>query len=187
MSHPTFNSSYPTNGDAVWYLLKTKTQAEELALNSLKHYQITAYLPKLLTSRAKSQELKEVPLFPGYLFFQLPKDSRYWPYVRWAPGVSYILSDEYSPISLPEELVREIASREVHKHRAILTQLSQPFAPGENLEVVSGPFAGLEAVFEQVLSASCRVQVLIQILGRLTRVNLESGAVKRPIALLGQE
>src|SRR5690242_4946629 len=127
MSQQAFNSSYPASSEAIWYLLKTKTQAEELALNSLKHHQIPAYLPKLLTNRAKSQELKEVPLFPGYLFFQLPKDSRYWPYVRWAPGVSYVLCDDYGPISLPENLIREIASREVRKHQTILTQLSRPF------------------------------------------------------------
>jgi transcriptional antiterminator RfaH len=188
MSQQTFGSSYPTNdplfSSGSWHLIKTKTHAEELAQNSLRQHQITAYLPRLLTGKAKSAELKAVPLFPGYLFFQLAPSSRYWSYVRWAPGVSYVLSDDYGPITLPENLIQEIAFREEQKRNITLLHSKRPFEPGERLEVVSGPFTGLEAVFERPLSANNRVQVLVQILGRLTRVSLESGAVKRPNSLL---
>lgn len=183
MLQQTFDSGYPANdpkaNSGSWHLLKTKTHAEELAQHSLWQYQITAYLPRLLIGKARSPELKTVPLFPGYLFFQLAPSSRYWPYVRWAHGVSYILSDDYGPIALPEDLIQEIAFREEQKCNLTILNLKRPFEPGETLEVVSGPFAGLQAVFESPLSANNRIQVLVQILGRLTRVSLESGAVKR--------
>jgi transcriptional antiterminator RfaH len=42
--------------------------------------------------------------------------------------------------------------------------------PGDVVRINEGPFSGLEAVFQQKLKGSERVAVLLEILGRQTRI-----------------
>jgi transcriptional antiterminator RfaH len=162
-----------------WYLIKTKSRGEELAVNSLDRYEIISYLPRLFTrgSGASRNTLKSVPLFPGYLFFQLETTSSYWKYIRWAPGVDYILQDAEGVTSLPDSIIQEILLRQELRRKAVLSEIERAFKPAEKVQITSGPLAGLEAIFERPLSASDRVQVLIQILGRATSVTLEKNAL----------
>ncbi len=162
-----------------WYLIKTKPRAEELVQNNLRRYQINSYLPRLFTPGKGNSTLKSASLFPGYIFFQLEHTSPYWNYVRWAPGVSYILHDDAGATPLPDSLVEEIARREEYRRKTVLADLARPFEANERLQITSGPFAGLAVVFDQPLTAQGRVQVLVQILGRLTRIALEKDLLQR--------
>ena len=158
-----------------WYVLKTKPHAEELVFITLSRHKIDCYLPKLLVSKKGQKELKSIPLFPGYIFFQLELDSNLWPFMRWASGVSYVISDDLEPISIPNSIIHQIERGEAAQHE----RMRQPYKANEHLQIVSGPLAGLEAIFSGVLSGTRRVQVLVQILGQLTRVNIEAEALAR--------
>ena len=46
------------------------------------------------------------------------------------------------------------------------------FTLGERVAVTSGPFSGLEAIFQRYIPARQRCQVLLQILGRLAKVEV---------------
>lgn len=178
------NFTYPAAGTTtqdmpLWYLIHTKPHAEELVQHNLKQHRINNYLPKLLTRRVGRRTLTEAPLFPGYIFFQLESTSRYWAYLRWMPGVAYLLTDELGPVSLPPDLVTEIAEREARKRHETVEKLTRPFDLNEPLQLISGPLAGLDAVFDRPLSSAGRVQVLINLLGRQTRVTVEASALRR--------
>jgi transcriptional antiterminator RfaH len=47
------------------------------------------------------------------------------------------------------------------------------------VRISEGPFAGLEAIFEQKLKGSERVAVLLEILGRQTRIVLPSETIAK--------
>jgi transcriptional antiterminator RfaH len=162
-----------------WYLLKTKPRSEIMAQNALADYEIKTYLPRLVSRKKGKAELEATPLFPGYLFFQLDYESRLWGYIQWARGVSYVLKGESGPMSLPAELIDEIRLREGRNAQKVQDSFIRPYESNEPLKIVAGPFAGIDAVFESHLSASGRVQVLIQIVGRLTRVVLDSASLMR--------
>jgi transcriptional antiterminator RfaH len=170
---------FVSSGCAEWYVIRTKPRAEELARNALAQYDICCYLPKLFARQPKTRTPKVSPLFPGYLFFQLDKTSRYWSYVRWAPGVSYVLSEDQGPLAVPGSLIEEIASREEKRRQEVTANLTQPFRPAEPVQVLTGPLAGLDAVFNRELSPNGRVQILVQLLGRLTAVDLDVALLER--------
>jgi transcriptional antiterminator RfaH len=162
-----------------WHVLKTKPRNEILVNVTLCEAGVKVYLPKLLTLKKSEQAPVFVPLFPGYLFFQLSLASQLWTFSNWAPGVSYVLKDFEGPLVISEALIQEIRLREKYQHEHFLEKNMRPFERNEMLKVVSGPMCGLDAVFECTLSASGRVQILVEILGRLTRVNLNVDQVGR--------
>ncbi|HWH76680.1 MAG TPA: hypothetical protein VNT76_04890, partial [Candidatus Binatus sp.] len=51
--------------------------------------------------------------------------------------------------------------------------------PGDIVRINEGPFSGLEAVFDQKLKGSERVAVLLEILGRQTRIVLPGEAIAK--------
>ena len=51
--------------------------------------------------------------------------------------------------------------------------------PGDTVRINEGPFSGLEAIFEQKLKGSERVAVLLEILGRQTRIVLASETIAK--------
>jgi transcription antitermination factor NusG len=53
-----------------------------------------------------------------------------------------------------------------------------PFFPGEELEIISGSFQGLRALFQQELKAGERVAVLLELLSSRVRVELPRAYVE---------
>jgi transcription antitermination factor NusG len=51
--------------------------------------------------------------------------------------------------------------------------------PGDVVRINEGPFSGLEAIFERKLKGSERVAVLLEILGRQTRIVLPSETIAK--------
>ena len=51
--------------------------------------------------------------------------------------------------------------------------------PGDYVEIQTGPFRGLHGVFEQEMSGRERIVVLLEILSRAARVEVDRGEVER--------
>jgi transcriptional antiterminator RfaH len=51
--------------------------------------------------------------------------------------------------------------------------------PGDPVKINEGPFSGLEAIFEKKMKGSERVAVLLDILGRQTRLVLPSETIEK--------
>ncbi len=165
--------------EPAWYVLKTKPNAEELVKNTFNQYSIEVYLPRLYLAKSSRKNLKTAPLFPGYLFFRLEMESKYWTFTRWAPGVSYVLNDGSVPTTIPTGVIEEIKFREEeHRLQKINGINKAGFNKNDLIKIVSGPLAGLEAVFEGSVSSNQRVQVLVQILGRLTSIRVPQEALE---------
>jgi transcription antitermination factor NusG len=60
-----------------------------------------------------------------------------------------------------------------------------PFFPGEELEVIEGPFQGLRALFQQELKAGERVVVLLELLASRVRVELPRACVQKGLMVQG--
>lgn len=145
-----------------WYVLRTKQHAERQVAHVLESRGIITFLPLL------RRRLVE-PLFPCYLFLNIDCSTDEYLRSRSAPGVSYILSSDGVPAPVPAELVEEIRRR-VDRENTLPP--AARFAQGDRVVVTSGPFRGLEAIFDRAMTPQGRCQVLLQILGRLTRVQV---------------
>ena len=55
----------------------------------------------------------------------------------------------------------------------------RPYRAGEPVLVREGPFAGLEAIFEREMAGSERVTILLELLGRHTRLVISSEMIAR--------
>lgn len=151
-----------------WYVAKTKPTKERwLETYLTQKMGVDVFLP--IIRRPAGSKVRWEPLFPSYLFCQVDFESDDWPGVRWAPGLSYFLGtgDEIVPVS--DELVANLKQRVSWWNDGGYTPR---FAPGERVVVTSGPFSGLEGIFQRYIPARQRCQVLLQFLGQPNKVEL---------------
>ena len=78
-------------------------------------------------------------------------------------------------VPVADEVVELIQKREAEIQQVFDSNVSQ-FKKGDRLEITEGPLAGLQAVF-QMQNAQERIFVLMEILGKQSRVSLSMNQV----------
>ncbi|MEW6269375.1 MAG: transcription termination/antitermination NusG family protein [Thermodesulfobacteriota bacterium] len=159
-------------------MVRSKPRAEAVAAANLRAKGIEVYLPRLAPAFPRRGQLGapeplEV-LFPGYLFARLDL-ARQFHVAAWTPGVAHLLSlGEDLPAPLDDAVVDSLRERagggDVLRPRIMLRA-------GDPVEIRNGPFAGLLAVIDRPCSAAGRVQILLDLLRRQTRLDLPASAV----------
>jgi transcriptional antiterminator RfaH len=101
-------------------------------------------------------------MFPGYLFsrFEYTVFNRR---IRQSPGVSGFVQFGERLALLPETLISEIKNRTGEEE---LVEIDQTLEPGRNVQIIRGPFQGLEALITRLITARERVEILIEWMGR---------------------
>lgn len=160
----------------MWSLIHTKPRQEVCALENLERQGFTCYLPMLLAERLRQGKLVAIhePLFPRYLFIQLGQ-SQSWSPIRSTRGVGCLVSFGNEPAKVPNELVESLQRRDAERSGKIM---KPAFNPGDQVEILGGPFVGLEAVYE-MNDGEGRVIVLIELMSKLTRLKLEPPELRR--------
>lgn len=157
-----------------WYVIQTKPHREErvIAHLTIKSPMITPFLPKIevIRKRAGRRVVHFEPLFPSYLFVWMPLTVATWYGVRWTPGARRLLGDGVLPIAVPEGLVRTIRDR---VEPLGFVRVGLELAPGARVRIRTGPFAGLEGIFERPASRQDRVRVLLEMLGAITPLEID--------------
>ena len=153
-----------------WYAIRTKTNRERDVERRLTDLSLEVFLPWMRARRRVGSRFHWVlvPLFPGYIFCRLDmmvsgKAARY------APGVKDFLAFGTRIAEVDEEIIRALRER----CPGGIAQI-EPLClkSGDVVRINEGPFAGLEAIFQQPLKDRERVAVLLEILGRQTRLVL---------------
>ena len=90
------------------------------------------------------------------------------------PGVMGFVSAGCEPIAVSEGIVDNVRSRRTD---CILQLNPRPFRCGEHVRLVEGPFRDFEAIFENYLSGTKRVALLMKSIG--VRVLAEAPTVAR--------
>ena len=158
-----------------WYAIQTKPNREKEVGKRLTDLHLEVFLPWMRTRRriGSRHEWVLVPLFPSYLFCRLDLvDSG--KAARYSPGVKDFLKFGNHIAQVGEEIItglRERCPDGVAQIDPIQVK------PGEAVRIKEGPFSGLEAIFEKKLKGSERVAVLLEILGRQTRIVLPSETI----------
>jgi transcriptional antiterminator RfaH len=154
-----------------WFAVRTKPRREWQARLVLDDRGIEVYLPEIpMRQRRGDPTPRRELLFPGYMFARLAVATPEWVVARSAPGVAYFLGSAGSPAPLPDGLVDEIRARVADRQRL---GWRPAFATGDRVVIDKGPFVGLEAVFDRVLSPRGRVRVFLEIVSRLVPLDLD--------------
>jgi transcriptional antiterminator RfaH len=152
-----------------WYLLYTKPRQEKIALTNLENQGYSAYLPLIDVEKIVRGARKVVrePLFPRYLFLSFdPNGTTSWPPIRSTVGVANLVRFGSALAQVNPELINSIQRS---AEGALITQEHQP---GERLAITSGPFRGLEAIF-QTYDGERRAVLLLTIMGKSIRATQE--------------
>ena len=159
-----------------WYVLRSKPKKESLSATLLDRAGIEVYLPQVESCRPRGKQPVLEPFFPCYFFARLDSLLGEIRLARYTVGVQYVVGYAYQPSPVPDGLVISIKER-LERTRGLAD--NQDLRPGDSVVVTNGPLRGVEAIFEQHLSASGRVRVLIQLLERLCRTDLHVGQLRR--------
>jgi len=144
-----------------WCVAWTGPSAESLALKSLGEVGLNAFLPLIATDEDSASK----PLFPRYLFLEL---SAEWHRACRARGVNRLLGFPGPPLKVPVGFVEELLERGTLYTKPRPERLKV----GEFVQVTSGPFGGWTGLVKKTEAE--RVQVLLSVFGRATRVTLGS-------------
>ncbi len=169
-----------------WYCVHSKRYKENWVARQLVESCDEVYLPLLRQQRRVRRQLKWVvePLFPGYLFARFSVEERFRA-VRYALGVTSVLSvPEGGPIEVDKAIITAIRERSLNGYIEVQPA---PLLPGEELEVIEGPFQGLTALFQQELKAGERVAVLLDLLSSRVRVELPQAYVQKKSIVHGRQ
>jgi transcriptional antiterminator RfaH len=97
-----------------------------------------------------------------------------WSPIRSTPGVSSLVSFGGVPAKAPDIFIEHLR-KQVNVINEAPTKIHQP---GERLLITSGPFAGIEGIFE-LDDGESRAMLLIEILSKTTRINVPLAALSR--------
>lgn len=162
----------------VWFLVQAKPNMVPRAKLNLERQGFRTFVPQIRSTKRRDDkfEQRKGPLFPGYIFVQLDPDTCPWRKINSTFGVAKLVSfTRDRPAKVPRELITDLRSRFSPEFDVAAEMHLQE---GEAVHVTRGPFAGLLARVEQV-AANDRIWVLLDFMGRETRVQTEKRNVLR--------
>jgi len=141
-----------------WYAVYTRPRAEKLVHKRLMEVGIETYLPLQKTYRMWSdrKKLVEKPLLSSYIFVKSTRQN--FPAVYRTNGVVKFVSFEGQPVSIPQNQIDVL--RLLIDSNAEIEVSSERFAPGDNVEVISGSLIGLRG---ELIKTGSHNRVLIRI------------------------
>jgi transcriptional antiterminator RfaH len=160
-----------------WYLLRTKTHAEQQAQDHLERQGYESYFPRF-TQRLRrfGRRIHIVgPLFPSYLFLRLQVGLQALNPVKSTRGVLGIVrfGDDYAIV--PQYVIDRLRHR-ADRHGLHVSAERIP-KPQDRLRVKEGPFEGLDAIFVRDCGEE-RVLVLLNILGQERTLQLPESCIE---------
>jgi transcriptional antiterminator RfaH len=161
-----------------WYVIHTKVRQESRALENLSAQGYECYLPQIKRQKIRrgAIELALEPLFPRYLFIRLDTShaGKSWGPIRSTLGVSGLVSFGGTPAKAPDLFVDNLKQIIAE----MLTSPQKIYQPGDRLLITSGPFAGIEGIFQMDDGAS-RAMLLIEILNKATQIKVPVASLSK--------
>lgn len=164
-----------------WYTLHTKPQAEYWVATALREHGLKIYLPEIAGFKP-SQQLIKKPFFPSYLFAKIDLEAMGLLQLQWTPGLRRVVAFDNRPTPLSDAVI-EMIQFKLGEMEANTGWPAHDFKPGETVQIMTGPFEDMLAIFEGPVTPSQRVQVLLTILGHASRMQVDVTNLKKaPLA-----
>jgi transcriptional antiterminator RfaH len=160
-----------------WYVVQTHPNSEAKAEAHLRRQGFQTYLPRCRKQRRHARRSEDVlaPLFPRYLFVAIDTARQRWRAIQTTLGVTRLVAFGDTPAPMHDGVVEQIRGREA-EDGLIAISADAAFAPGEAVLVKSGPLQSCMGLFDSITDNQ-RVAILLDILGRKTRVVLNLSSV----------
>jgi transcription antitermination factor NusG len=150
----------------IWYVLHVKPRTEKKAAEYLKRYRIWHHLPLLrkVTRVQRRKVVRELPLFPGYVFVKMNPVER-------LDMLKTNLIVRTIEVAFPRQMIHEL--RQIaHAQRAVKEiRKVEKFTVGEFVRITQGPFYGVEGYIKQD-EGKTMIVLNVEILGQAVAVSI---------------
>lgn len=173
--------SEPSETAAEWHIVYTQPKGEERVVTALSRMGVPVFLPKIRQDRVLRHTRKykkpkfqtvEMAMFPRYVFVAADRTD-----LMGIDGVTSILRRDGTWARISNALVEDLRVAmdmglfdKTRDRRAV-------FAPGQDVRIEEGPFAGVSAKVRKALNGQ-DAEVLVDFLGRATLVRVELDMIK---------
>ncbi len=150
---------------AYWFAVHTRSRHEKQVDSLLKEKCIDSFLPviKTLSRRRDRRSFVDLPLFPGYLFVNIPLDNVF-DVISTRGVVRIIGTDHFTPTPIPEKQVNDI---KILVNSNVKLDPYKYLQSGTRIRVKAGPLMGIEGILLK-RKANYRVVVSVDLLQRAT-------------------
>jgi transcription antitermination factor NusG len=152
-----------------WYALHTKPHKESHVAAFLRERGIEIYYP---TMPAPNCSHRERPFFTSYLFARADLEQTGVWLLHYAPGMRGLVMANGVPAEIHENIIALLRTR--LSRIGVVDANGNALAHGDTVRITSGPLTDWQAIFDQRLSAAGRVLVLIQLMQRWTKVEIDA-------------
>ncbi len=115
--------------------------------------------------------------FPGYIMVHMDLSDETWHVVKGTPKITGFVGNATEPPPITDEEVAQMTQR--IKEGAAKPKPLIHFDEGENVRVISGPFANFQGFVDEVMEEKEKLRVMVQVFGRATPVVLGYSNVEK--------
>ena len=171
-----------TNRTKHWYVVHTYSgfeQKAKLALErQIKTKKMTDSFGEIIVPQENVVEVKggvkkttSRHFFPGYILVNMELNEKTWHLIKSTPRITGFVGQGLTPPTVPEEEVRRITQQ--IEEGTLKPKPKVSFDKGENVRVISGPFATFYGLVDEVNEDKGRLRVMVSIFGRSTPIELD--------------
>lgn len=162
--------------NSAWYCARTKPKHEHIAAATLrKNSGLEAFLPRVRIERATRRgAVRSIePLFPCYLFVRCALEEK-MDEIKYSNGISGLVKFGGKAAVVENSIIEEL--QDCFENDEPMT-VEHRLTPGSEVSVAGGAFSGMRAHVLRNMPAKQRVQILLDILGQPTPVEVDRSAV----------
>ncbi len=161
-----------------WYLAHCRPREEERALQNLNNQDIEAFYPYAEVKKLYRRKLvtRTEALFPGYIFVRADLTQTSSVTIGSTRGVRNLVRFGGGPCEVPAELVYDLMCH--CDSDELRERLSDVPRCGDKVRIAEGPFAGLEAIYQEA-DGETRAILLLTLLQKETRTSFANDEFTR--------
>ncbi|MDO8862372.1 transcription termination/antitermination NusG family protein [Haliea sp. E1-2-M8] len=164
-----------------WLVVHSKPREEDKAARNLCDQGFETFAPRIRERKRGASGWRVVtgPLFPRYIFINVALGEQSTASIRNTPGVCSLVRFGQQLAPVPDTVVGYLQTQQNPELGARSAE-AWPQQPGDRVQILEGPFAGLNAVFEAARGDE-RAALLLDLLGRQNRIVVRRDALSEAV------
>jgi transcriptional antiterminator RfaH len=161
-----------------WYVVHTKPRKETVVCTYLESEGFEVFFPTMHVKPVNPRSSTLRPYFPRYLFIYADLEEVGISALQWIPGAIGLVQFGEIPARVPDVVVYHLR-KHLPAIQAAGGMMLNGLKPGDPIQITQGPLAGYKAVFDARLSGTQRVRVLLDMLGRQVRAEVNINVIEK--------
>lgn len=162
-----------------WFVVYCKSREELRAQQHLANQGIHSFFPKIVKEkivRGKKKVVEEA-LFPSYLFVNISEQDKHFGCIRSTRGINDFVKFGLSIATLPDQQIEQLEQL-CHVNNKLAINRDALYKSGDKVEILSGPFKGLTAIFD-IEDGLARSVLLLKILNQDNNISFKNSDIKK--------